>query len=253
MTGVYDACPECQSKISQQPGRGKARKYCSPQCQAAADKRRLDAQKKALPICAVDGCGMKAVRVGAQMCEKHYMRMRRNETTEYVGRAIPGKLEHSHGYVLVPAAGHPRALGGYRAYEHRVVFTDAHGEGPFNCHWCSKVVTWSDMHVDHVDADKANNDLSNLVASCADCNQRRGHEKIRETWRKRNGVTINGVTRTLNEWAEVVGLRRSSIVARLKAGWDIERAVFEPRGKFGPKQCNQIKSDTARGQLRLIG
>jgi hypothetical protein len=59
---------------------------------------------------------------------------------------------------------------------------------------------------------------------------------MRLTVRERNGVTINGRKKTLNEWAAEAGISRSSIISRLKAGWPIERAVFEPRGKFGPKR-----------------
>lgn len=233
MAGIYDTCAECGVSMTHPAGRGKARKYCSDECQVKAAAKREAVRN--LAQCCVDGCDKPATRVGAKMCERHYVRQHRNGTTKYVGNVIPGNRKHSGGYVLQAAPGHPRALGGYRAYQHRVVFTDKHGEGPFNCHWCDAVVTWSDMHVDHVDSDPTNNAIENLVASCADCNQRRGHEKIRATMRARYGITIDGETRTLNEWAAKAGISRSSIVARLKAGWEPKRAVFEPRGKFGPK------------------
>jgi hypothetical protein len=184
--------------------------------------------------CRIEGCESIANRVGHQLCEMHYYRYRRNGHFDHVGQALPGDIEHSHGYVLKAAPGHPRAIGNYRAYEHRVVFYDAHGEGPFNCHWCTCVVTWDDMHVDHLDADKQNNTLSNLVASCALCNQHRGHERIRTTMRERHGYEIDGQKRTLNEWAALVGISRNSIITRLKKGWSLRRAVLEPRGKYGP-------------------
>lgn len=185
--------------------------------------------------CCIDGCGKQATRVGARMCEMHYTRQRRNGTTDYVGGTIPGNLTHSNGYQLAAAPEHPRALGGYRAYEHRVVFTDAHGEGPFKCHWCGVTVTWDDMHVDHLDDDRANNDKRNLVASCPRCNQARGVEKMKATYRQRNGVTHEGVTRTLQEWADHIGISRPSLLHRIKTGWPMSRALTGGRGKAGPK------------------
>ena len=192
--------------------------------------------------CSVDGCEAEATRVGCGMCEKHYYRKRRQGTTDYVGQAIVGNRKHSGGYVLAPAPDHPMALGGYRAYEHRVVFYDNHGEGPFNCHWCGCVVTWGDMHVDHLDGVRDHNTIGNLVASCAICNQRRGHDAIRNTMRARHGLTVAGKTLTLNEWAAQVGISRNSVLERIKKGWALERAVFEPRGKYGPKSRNAINS-----------
>ena len=239
MTGVYDTCAECGAAIAHQKGRGKARKYCSCSCQTQAAERR--ASEKVFSVCVVDGCSKPAVRVGHQMCEHHYMRQRRNGTTDYIGHKIPGDLEHSGGYIMQAAPGHPRSLGSHRAYQHRVVFTDEYGEGPFNCHWCGKTVTWADMHVDHLDSDKQNNDVGNLVASCPICNQQRGHERLMMTLRAKTGVTIDGVTKTLNEWAKHYGIARQSIILRIRAGWTAERAITEPRGIFGPK-CHNVKT-----------
>ena len=248
MTGIYDTCAVCGNAITHQPGRGKARKYCGEACQDKANKTRLD--NRAFAQCSVEGCSNDAVRVGHQMCERHYMRARRNGTTEFVGNVIPGDLPHTGGYLMQAAPGHPRALGGYRAYQHRVVFTEAHGEGPFNCHWCGVVVTWSDMHVDHLDADKQNNDINNLVASCPVCNQQRGHERMMTTLRANTGVAILGATKTLNEWAAQYGITRASIVSRIKAGWSVERAVTEPKGKTGPARHEAKTAAEAKARGR---
>lgn len=250
MTGIYDTCPECGVAITHQPGRGKARKYCGLTCKNKAKSERESA--RSLAVCCVVGCENKAVRVGAQMCESHYMRQRRNGTTDFVGHEIHGDLEHSGGYVLQAAPGHPRALGGHRAYQHRVVFTDAHGEGPFKCHWCGNSVTWSDMHVDHLDADKKNNDINNLVASCPVCNQQRGHDRMMETLRAKSGITLNGTTKTLNEWASEYGITRNAIILRMKQGWSVERAITVPRGNHGPKTHHDEKT-AAEAKARARG
>lgn len=50
--------------------------------------------------------------------------------------------------------------------------------------------------------------------------------------RKRNGnchnVEINGVTKTVTEWAREYNVNRKTIVARLHRGWDEVRAITEP-------------------------
>jgi hypothetical protein len=233
MAGVYDTCARCGAQMIHAAGRGRARKYCSDNCQAEADAARAAAKK--LEPCSVAGCGGLANRPRLGFCELHYMRNRRHGSTEKASQAIPGDLLHSNGYVLQAAPDHPRARGRYRAYQHRVVFTEHNGEGPFNCHWCNVRVTWEDMHIDHLDDDPQNNDISNLAPSCPTCNQKRGEWKMRQKLRERHGLTLNGVTKTLNEWAEVIGISRVSIKWRLANGWPLERALTEPRGKFGPR------------------
>lgn len=47
-------------------------------------------------------------------------------------------------------------------------------------------------------------------------------------------LTVNGVTKPVVEWAEALGITSVALKARLRAGWTAERAVTEPRGRFGP-------------------
>lgn len=184
-------------------------------------------------MCTVEGCEKPGRGAGNGMCEMHYMRMYRNGKTDR--KITPKNIEHSGGYVLIPARGHALALGSSHHYEHRVVYYDAHGAGPFKCHWCGTDVTWNTLHIDHLDDNKKNNDVANLVPSCPTCNQSRGKHKIRKTWRSKTGLTVFGETLTLNEWAAKAGISRQSLISRLKSGWDIERAVTEGRGKTGPR------------------
>lgn len=244
MAGVYDSCARCGAALVHASGRGMARKYCGPDCQSEADALRWAARKYS--PCSVEGCQADAKRVGAGLCEAHYMRKHRHGSTEMLSRVKPGPLLTTHGYVLVEAPSHPRALGSYRAYEHRKVFQDAHGDGPFNCHWCGVLVSWDgDMEIDHVDSDKTNNSLSNLVASCPPCNQARGQKKMREGVNQRHGIVARGERRTMAEWADYVGISRATIARRLSLGWDIDRAIFTPRGKCGPTRRRFERRDSA--------
>lgn len=224
-------CRICETDIPKVLGRGRQKSYCSDAC------RELAAARKPKPVfspCSVDGCEGLANRKGAAMCEAHYMRMRRNGTTESQYARMPETCDHSGGYLLVKAKGHPRSLGGARAYAHRVAFTEANGEGPFTCYWCQKPVTWADMHVDHLNDDKHDNRPVNLVASCGVCNQQRGAHKVIATHRAKTGITFAGRTLTMNEWAREVGISREAMAFRLKH-WPVERALTQRRGVTGPK------------------
>jgi hypothetical protein len=184
-------------------------------------------------MCSVDGCDKPAKPRRNGYCEMHYMRVYRHGTTEKTVVASP--REHSGGYRMVPANGHWLARGDSHVYEHRLVFHQTHGDGPFRCKWCDVEVTWDDMHVDHLDDDKQNNAVDNLAASCPACNQQRGLHKAAATWRSKTGIAAMGTVKTMSEWSRATGLSRSAIAARLKAGMTMDEAVSLPRGKFGPK------------------
>ena len=202
-------------------------------------------KKSDFVLCSVEGCEKKARRQSSPYCEAHYMRMYRNGTLDK--KIEPKPHMHTHGYVLTPASGHPLARGSSHAYEHRVVYYDAHGDGPFSCHWCKKEVTWGNLHIDHIDDNRANNAIENLVPSCAFCNQQRGRHKAQQTWAKRTGITAFGKTKTLSQWSREYGISRASIQNRIKQGMAPEEAISTPRGKFGPKtkahDCNHGKGN----------
>ena len=128
--------------------------------------------------CSVDGCD-RTVK-GRRLCEKHYMRAYRHsgDVTAGEGRFGSGYVM-SDGYVLITRPGHPLARAKNQVQAHRVVLYDAIGPGVHQCHWCKQPVEWGYgvapgvLVVDHVDGNRQNNDISNLVPSCSDCNVRR--------------------------------------------------------------------------------
>lgn len=130
------------------------------------------------PGCSIKGCVRLARSGRSRTCEVHCYRYRR---TGKFDDPVYGKWTlASHGYLVRMDPSHPIAsVTGY-LYQHRAVLYDHIGPGCHRCHWCDTEVEWMKRHdpralnVDHVDADKLNNDLSNLVPSCRRCNSTRG-------------------------------------------------------------------------------
>lgn len=152
-------------------------------------------------------------------CEMHYMRLRRTGSTSLT----PPKSVYYHtgGYVIIRCPDHPlcKRSGRNLEYEHRVIFHDTHGEGPFSCHWCSNSLTWTTLDIDHVDENKTNNDPSNLVASCPPCNRRRSIGIMKSAMRERSThITLNGIRRSVYDWAALSGIPPHRIRSRLRTG-----------------------------------
>lgn len=194
-------------------------------------------QPKKYATCIVDGCNRGVRSSGSLYCEKHYGRIRRNGTTD---RQAPSqKINHSHGYVLRYVPGHPLLFGSTRSYEyeHRVVYYDVYGEGPFSCRWCNNRLTWDTMHIDHLNDFKKDNRIENLVASCPVCNQKRGRAKMKKTMKEKHGtwLEIQGQRMHISDWAKRLGIRRTTLVERIRSGWSLERALTEAKNNTGPK------------------
>lgn len=233
-------CSNCGIQFTFEEGRGKARTLCSKDCRAASAKARANARRAGFPSCSHDGCERVSRSAGAGYCEMHYYRFRRNGTSKLKIELSPPQpvTVHPQGYLKEYNPDHwiSGQAGDNRIYQHRRVYFDAHGEGPFRCHWCGASVSWDNMHVDHVNASPDDNRLDNLVASCPACNVKRGTQKMTKTHRERSKakITWRGETLTAGQWAERVGISRQSLRDRLSSGWSIERALTEPRGVTGP-------------------
>lgn len=138
--------------------------------------------------CAVVECGKQRYQKST-LCVTHKMRKHRygDVHADRRRKAAPSLIT-SNGYRKKIRRGHLLADGDGYVYEHRFVLHGAIGPGTHNCHWRSRPVTWGvDLEADHVDGDRLNNDIVNLVPSCHGCNTRRA---LGERWRSARDAYI---------------------------------------------------------------
>ena len=137
-------------------------------------------KKPGRPPCSIEGCSQPLYCKG--LCTTHYTRLRRKgspgEAARLRGVFGAGSV-NGDGYRVLHDRSHPLATAQGKVLEHRVVLFEKIGDGAHPCHWCRTIVAWGEgpagsrLNVDHLDANKLNNDPGNLVPSCLDCNTKR--------------------------------------------------------------------------------
>lgn len=149
---------------------------CSDFCRRKTRHR----QSKAKPLCSVSGCRNHRGYANPPVCNSCYRRLRRTGTLEKPAPPAHRSL-CTTGYIRIFKKSHPLANKQGWVFEHRAVLYDAIGPGPHQCHWCKCSVDWikgrcvkGSLVPDHLDGDRANNALSNLVPACNPCNAARG-------------------------------------------------------------------------------
>ena len=166
-------CPTCGKHFSYEVGQGNDRKHCDSICR---QKAQIENRKKRIensPNCIINGCKNKQEQRRGGYCEKHYGRMRRNGNTN--GPKYKYRYKTGAGYIKLLKRDHPLADSNGNVSEHRYVLYEKYGEGKQNCFWCGiELLNWDDIVVDHLDENKQNNEISNLLLSCNNCNRARG-------------------------------------------------------------------------------
>lgn len=179
--------------------------------------------------CKVEGCCMKATYISAQLCQKHYFRMRRNGTADIVRKAARPRIEDERGYQFIHAPQHPlRAKGQIYVAEQRIVLYEAIGPGPMQCAICGVTMTWKTCQADHIDENPRNNDISNLRPLCRRCNTWRSMPPAVVRMKRAIAITFDGETKTAHEWSRDprVTVSGSAILRRKRIGMSDEDALF---------------------------
>lgn len=179
--------------------------------------------------CKVEGCGRPADYKAAELCQKHYFRVRRNNTTDMVRAPAKPRIEDERGYQFLHVPTHPLlSKGQIYVAEHRVVLFAAIGPGPMQCAICGCGLTWKTCHVDHIDENPRNNDLSNLRPTCRRCNTWRNMPPAVVRMKNAVALTYEGITKTANQWAQDprVAVSGPTILRRKRQGMTDVDALF---------------------------
>lgn len=114
--------------------------------------------------CSIEGCHKK--HKGHGLCQLHLSRKKKGLPMSGVLRT---KNPKRYQYVKLP--NHPLAMKNGCVFVHRKVLYDQIGEARVPCFWCGNPLEWRiNLHVDHRDHDRQNNDPKNLLPSCNSCN-----------------------------------------------------------------------------------
>lgn len=169
---ITDTCQNCGKSFAYSYVTGRRTEFCSDVCRKEQRHKLATTDRARCPQCSVDGCGSPATRRGTGLCEMHYYRVRRTglvNRNPVVGRYVTGA-----GYIKILSQDHPLAEKGGHVYEHRAVAYASHGGICPDCHWCGTKLDWPAAVVDHLNESKADNEASNLVVTCNNCNRARG-------------------------------------------------------------------------------
>lgn len=192
--------------------------------------------------CVIDGCVKPRRRSKKGVCEMHYTRFYRTGSYDIKERNRQPRLTNSSGYQKLHKPGHVLANADEYVYEHRYVMYESVGDDVSECSICGKPISWRTCHIDHIDNDVANNNISNLRATCPGCNTSRGRNKAEHEYSRATAISAGGKTMTPAEWARMPGVTVTgpTIKRRFKSGQSAEEAIYTP--------SKTLKGARAQGQ-----
>lgn len=211
-------CARCGKPFER---RQRAHRYCCKECQQRAAGRRRDRRRLSAPApCDIEGCTKPRRSATAAWCEMHYGRWRRNGDPKLIQEPQP-LYANDRGYIKLRLSDHPLADRQGYIYEHRAVVYELAGSGKQPCFWCGVEMEWGrNLHVDHLDHNRGNNDPSNLVISCRQCNTTRKESDKQGRW-----AHLMAERRVLIKYADEVEAIRTDLMNRLtsheqRGGWN---------------------------------
>lgn len=173
LRSITRTCKQCGKTFEYISTGINPKNYCSDFCRGVV----RHVNRKARPLCVVEGCSNPR-HYSNGICNSCYYRLKR--TGSLAKRDWKYRSMHTSGYVKISNSSHALSKRGM-VFEHRKVLYDAIGPGPHACHWCGCDVDWiigrasrGALVADHLDGDKANNNITNLVPACNPCNAARG-------------------------------------------------------------------------------
>ena len=183
--------------------------------------------------CKVEGCERAANYKEEGVCQKHYFRMMRYGTYNLTS-SRKEFIFSPNGYKKIYLPDHPLSDKGGYVFEHRYFLFEKIGFGSHSCAMCGKPWSWKGKsdHVDHINEDRLDNSISNLRPLCNPCNSRRNRIPEHKC-KNKSSITLFGETKTAEEWGrdQRVEVSGYNLRQRLKAGWNIEKAISTPLRK----------------------
>lgn len=156
------------------------------------------------PTCTIPACTKPARSSAATLCAMHYHRQYRHGSTDAKPQAMKTGTPRAYKAKYVPH--HPLAGAYGQVYTHRLVLFGEIGHGVHACHWCSTDVEWMlpigdprNLQVDHLNEDKSDNRIANLVPSCRSCNTARSMARRTRELRASGAWSANDTIASLRD------------------------------------------------------
>lgn len=170
------------------------------------------------PTCTVHECDKPTRSRSADLCSMHYHRAYRHGSVQAKPQAIKTGTPRTYRTKYVPM--HPLAGSNGKAYEHRVILFDSIGAGVHSCHWCGTQLEWllpkgsaRNLLVDHVNEDKGDNRITNLVPCCGSCNSARSMARRRRELMQAGAWSVNDTIAQLSGGRPVNMFARQEVPA----------------------------------------